>query len=74
VPRLLDRIQAAGERFEAAGWRGAGLMRARPGDAQAAERSGVIVIPAGEDGSLISATPPLTISDEELDEAFSRLS
>jgi 4-aminobutyrate aminotransferase-like enzyme len=74
VPRLLDRVRAAGERFEAAGWRGAGLMRARPGDAQAAERNGVIVIPAGEDGSLISATPPLTISDEELDEAFSRLS
>jgi len=74
VPRLLDRVRAAGERFEAAGWRGAGLMRARPGDAQASERNGVIVIPAGEDGALISATPPLTISDEELDEAFSRLS
>jgi 4-aminobutyrate aminotransferase-like enzyme len=74
VPRLLDRVRAAGERFEGAGWRGAGLLRARPGDAQASERNGVIVIPAGEDGSLISATPPLTISDEELDEAFSRLS
>ena len=74
VPRLLDRVRAAGERFEAAGWRGAGLMRARPGDARASERNGVIVIPAGEDGSLISATPPLTISDEEVDEAFSRLS
>jgi len=33
----------------------------------------VIVIPAGEDGTLISATPPLTISDGELDEALSRL-
>jgi 4-aminobutyrate aminotransferase-like enzyme len=74
VPRLLDRVRAAGERFEAAGWRGAGLMRARPGDAQASERKGVIVIPAGEDGSLISATPPLTISDDELEEAFRRLS
>ena len=30
----------------------------------------MIVIPAGEDGSLISATPPLTISDEEIDEAL----
>ena len=74
VPMLLDRVRTAGERFEDAGWHGAGLMRARLGDAQAAERNGVIVIPAGEDGSLISATPPLTISDDELDEAFSRLS
>jgi acetylornithine/succinyldiaminopimelate/putrescine aminotransferase len=74
VPHLLQHVREAGERFEAAGWHGAGLMRARPGDAQAAERNGVIVIPAGEDGSLISATPALTISNEELDEAFSRLS
>jgi len=73
VPALLDRVRAAGERFEAAGWHGAGLMRARPGDAQAAEEKGVIVIPAGEDGSLISATPPLTISDEEIDEGLSRV-
>jgi len=74
VPTLLDRVRTAGQRFEDAGWHGAGLMRARTGDAQAAERNGVIVIPAGEDGSLISATPALTISDDELDEAFSRLS
>jgi 4-aminobutyrate aminotransferase-like enzyme len=73
VPALLDRVRAAGERFAAAGWHGAGLMRARGGDAQAAERNGVIVIPAGEDGSLISATPPLTITDEEIDEALSRI-
>jgi 4-aminobutyrate aminotransferase/(S)-3-amino-2-methylpropionate transaminase len=74
VPRLLDRVRVAGERFESDGWHGAGLMRARPGDAQAAERYGVIVIPAGEDGSLISATPPLTITDGEIEEALSRLS
>jgi 4-aminobutyrate aminotransferase-like enzyme len=73
VPRLLGRVRVAGERFAAAGWHGAGLMRARVGDAQAAERNGVIVIPAGEDGSLISATPPLTITDEEIDEALSRI-
>jgi 4-aminobutyrate aminotransferase/(S)-3-amino-2-methylpropionate transaminase len=72
VPRLLERVRDAGMRFEAAGWHGAGLMRARPGDAQAAERNGVIVIPAG-DASLISATPPLTITDEEIEEALSRL-
>jgi 4-aminobutyrate aminotransferase-like enzyme len=73
VPRLLDRIRAAGERFEREGWHGAGLLRARPGDAAEAQRRGVIVIPAGEDGSLVSATPPLTIGDHELDEALGRL-
>jgi 4-aminobutyrate aminotransferase/(S)-3-amino-2-methylpropionate transaminase len=73
VPKLLERVRTAGEIFAAAGWHGSGLMRARAGHAQAAERSGVIVIPAGENGSLISATPPLTISDEEIEEAFSRL-
>jgi len=73
VPRLLDRVQAAGERFERAGWRGAGLLRVREGDWEDALERGVIVIPAGE-GALIQATPPLTISDEELDEAFERLS
>jgi len=73
VPKLLDRVRAAGGRFADEGWHGAGLLRARAGDAQAAERNGVIVMPAGLDGSLISATPALTISDDELDEAFSRL-
>jgi 4-aminobutyrate aminotransferase-like enzyme len=73
VPRLLGRVHEAGDRLGAAGWHGAGLLRARPGDAAAAARNGVIVIPAGEDGTLISATPPLTISDAELDEALSRL-
>jgi 4-aminobutyrate aminotransferase-like enzyme len=73
LPQLLERVREAGARFEAAGWHGAGLMRARLGDAQAAEQNGVIVIPAGEDGSLISATPPLTITDEEIDEALGRI-
>ena len=73
VPRLLERVVAAGERFEAAGWAGAGLMRARPGDAEEALRRGVIVVPAGLDGSLITATPPLVISDAEIDEALERL-
>jgi 4-aminobutyrate aminotransferase / (S)-3-amino-2-methylpropionate transaminase / 5-aminovalerate transaminase len=74
VPRLLGRAREVGERFEAAGWHGAGLMRARAGDADAAERAGVIVVPAGEDSSLISATPPLTITDDEAEEALRRLS
>lgn len=73
VPSLLDRVTAAGERFERAGWWGAGLMRARAGDWEEAWRRGVLVIPAGEGGSLISATPPLVISDEEVDEALARL-
>ena len=71
VPRLLARVREAGDRFE--GWDGAGLMRARPGDAEEAWRRGVLVVPAGEDGSLISATPPLTIGDDDVDEALSRL-
>ena len=72
VPKLLDRVRAAGDRFEAAGWHGAGLMRARLGDAGEAERRGVIVAPAGEE--LIQATPPFTITDEEIGEALERLS
>ena len=73
VPGLLGNVEQAGERLGAAGWHGKGLLRARQGDALAAERAGVIVIPAGEDGSLISATPPLTIGEAELEEALARL-
>jgi len=70
IPKLLDRVRAAGVRFERGGWHGAGLMRARAGDAGEALRRGVIVVPAGEGGSLISATPPLTITDEEIEEGL----
>ena len=73
VPALLERAAAAGERFEAAGWHGAGLLRAKEGDAFSAWERGVIVIPAGEDGRYMSATPPLTITDEEIDEALERI-
>jgi 4-aminobutyrate aminotransferase-like enzyme len=48
-------------------------MRAKPGNAEDAYRRGVIVVPAGEDGSLISATPPFTITDDEIDEALELL-
>jgi 4-aminobutyrate aminotransferase-like enzyme len=48
------------------------LLRARDGDWEDALARGVLVVPAG-DGSLIQATPPLTISHVELDEAFERL-
>ncbi len=73
VPGLLERVTVAGERFAGAGWHGKGLLRACQGDADAALRAGVIVIPAGLDGSLISATPPLTISDDDIDEALDRI-
>jgi 4-aminobutyrate aminotransferase-like enzyme len=73
VPKLLERVRAVGGRFEAAGWHGAGLMRAKAGDAAEALRRGVIVTPAGAGGSLISATPPLTISDAEVDQALGLL-
>jgi 4-aminobutyrate aminotransferase/(S)-3-amino-2-methylpropionate transaminase len=71
--KLLERVQAAGARFEQAGWHGRGLLRARAGDFEDALARGVLVVPAGLDGSLIQATPPLTISDAELDEAFEKL-
>lgn len=73
VPALLERVRSAGERFAVAGWGGVGLMRVRRGDAEAALARGVIVVPAGEDGDLITATPPLTIADDEIDEALERL-
>jgi 4-aminobutyrate aminotransferase-like enzyme len=73
VPSLFARVREAGERFAAAGWHGAGLLRAKEGDALAAWERGVIVVPAGEDGRYMSATPPLTITDEEIDEALERI-
>jgi 4-aminobutyrate aminotransferase / (S)-3-amino-2-methylpropionate transaminase / 5-aminovalerate transaminase len=73
VPKLLDRVSEAGERFDAAGWHGAGLLRAKPGDARSAWDRGVLVVPAGEDGSLMSATPAYTITDAEMDTALARL-
>jgi 4-aminobutyrate aminotransferase-like enzyme len=73
VPRLLDNVADQGRRFERAGWHGAGLLRARPGDAAEALERGVLVVPAGLDGSLIQATPPLTITTSEVEEALERL-
>ena len=73
VPRLLERVGELGDRFSRAGWHGAGLMRARRGDATKALERGVLVVPAGEDGTLISATPAYTIADDDLDEALARL-
>ena len=69
VPKLLPRVDELSRRFD--GWRGTGLLRAREGDADAAQREGVLVIPVGE---LVQAAPPFTITDDELDEALARLS
>jgi len=73
VPKLLSEVKRKGELFAGAGWQGAGLMWARPGDAAKALANGVIVVPAGLNNELISATPPLVISDEEIEEALERL-
>jgi 4-aminobutyrate aminotransferase / (S)-3-amino-2-methylpropionate transaminase / 5-aminovalerate transaminase len=73
VSRLLERVESAGQRMEQAGWAGSGLLRSRQGDWADALGRGVITIPAGLDDELLSATPPLNITDEELDEALERL-
>jgi len=73
VPGLLEHVNAMGELFERAGWAGRGLLRARPGTAETALERGVLVVPAGLDGSLIQATPPLTITADEVEEALARL-
>jgi 4-aminobutyrate aminotransferase/(S)-3-amino-2-methylpropionate transaminase len=73
VPALLEHVLAMGARFEQAGWRGRGLLRSRTGSAAGALERGVLVVPAGLDGSLIQATPPLTITAAEVDEALDRL-
>ena len=71
VPKLLPRVDELGELFAAAGWAGKGLLRAKPGSADRALERGVLVVPAGD---LVQATPPLTISDGEVEEALQRLS
>ncbi|MDX6486114.1 MAG: hypothetical protein QOF43_1267 [Gaiellaceae bacterium] len=73
APRLLDRVNELGERFARAGWHGKGLLRARAGNAADALERGVLVVPAGLDGSLIQATPPLTITAAEVDQAVEAL-
>jgi adenosylmethionine-8-amino-7-oxononanoate aminotransferase len=76
VPKLLPRISVLSDRFESAGWQGKGLLRATPGNATDAERAGVLVIPTPASygqPELIQAAPPFTLTDDELDEAFSLL-
>jgi 4-aminobutyrate aminotransferase-like enzyme len=73
VPPLLGHVAEMGARFEAAGWWGRGLLRAREGSAAEALERGVLVVPAGLDGTLVQATPPLTITSAEIDEALELL-
>lgn len=68
VPNLLPRIGELSRRFD--GWEGTGLLRATKGNADAAVRAGVLVIPVGES---IQAAPPFTLTDDDLNEAFARL-
>jgi acetylornithine/succinyldiaminopimelate/putrescine aminotransferase len=70
VPKLLPRVRELSERFAAAGWDGAGLLRITGIDAEAAQRAGVLTIPVGK---LSQAAPPFTLADGDLDEAFARL-
>ena len=70
VPRLLPRVHQLSERFAGAGWDGAGLLRVKRKDAGEAWAAGVLTIPVG---TLSQAAPPLTLKDEDLDEAFARL-
>ena len=70
VPRLLPRVHRLSERFAGAGWDGAGLLRVKRKDADEAWAAGVLTIPVG---TLSQAAPPLTLKDEDLDEAFARL-
>ena len=48
-------------------------LESRRGDATEALERGVLVVPAGLDGSLIQATPPLTITAAEVADALERL-
>ncbi len=76
VPKLLPRIAVLSERFAADGWDGMGLLRTERKKAADAERAGVLAIPIpASEGhpELIQAAPPFTLTDDELEEAFSRL-
>ena len=76
VAKLLPRIRELSDRFAAAGWHGKGLLRTKRRNAAHAIRRGVLVIPipaAEGRHALMQAAPPYTLTDEEVDEAFTRL-
>jgi 4-aminobutyrate aminotransferase / (S)-3-amino-2-methylpropionate transaminase / 5-aminovalerate transaminase len=70
VPKLLARVVELARRFDDADWGGKSLLRITEGHADEAQRAGVLVIPVGD---RVQAAPPYTLTDEELDEALSRL-
>jgi 4-aminobutyrate aminotransferase-like enzyme len=70
VPKLLPRVRELSDRFAAAGWAGAGLLRTKRKSADEALRAGVLAIPVG---NLSQAAPPFTLTDEDVDETFARL-
>ncbi|MGZ4337480.1 MAG: aminotransferase class III-fold pyridoxal phosphate-dependent enzyme [Gaiellaceae bacterium] len=75
VPKLLHRVDELSQRFAAGGWNGKGLLRTKKNAAHA-HTNGVLVIPIpASEGrpALMQAAPPFTLTDDELDEAFSRL-
>jgi acetylornithine/succinyldiaminopimelate/putrescine aminotransferase len=76
VPNLLPRVDELSKQFAAAGWHGVGLLRTKRKNPAHAYRSGVLVIPipaVERSHALMQAAPPLTLTDDELGEAFSRL-
>ena len=72
VPKLLHRVDELSQLFAAAGWHGKGLLRTKK---HTAHRNVLVIpIPAVEGRqALMQAAPPFTLTDDELDEAFSRL-
>jgi 4-aminobutyrate aminotransferase/(S)-3-amino-2-methylpropionate transaminase len=67
VPKLLPRVRQLSQRFDDAGWEGKGLLRITDDT----DAEGVLLIPVGD---RVQAAPPFTLTDDELDEAFARLS
>jgi acetylornithine/succinyldiaminopimelate/putrescine aminotransferase len=71
VPKLMPRVAELAARFDAAGWRGKGLLRTIESDYESAVRSGVLTIPVPP--NLVQAAPPFTLTDADLDEALTRV-
>ena len=67
MPKLLPRVRQLSQRFDDAGWEGKGLLRIT----DETDAEGVLLIPVGD---RVQAAPPFTLTDDELDEAFARLS
>jgi 4-aminobutyrate aminotransferase / (S)-3-amino-2-methylpropionate transaminase / 5-aminovalerate transaminase len=76
VPKLLSRVDELSQRFAAEGWHGKGLLRTKRESAAHEQRTRVLVIPipaAEGRHALMQASPPYTLTDDELEEAFQAL-